>query len=127
MEKSPAIPENCQTVMPYLIIENAAGFISFMESVFDARLTYKNMRDESSIRHGQLMIDECTIMFADKTDAIDIRAAGLFVYVRDADQVFHKAINAGAISILPVTDQPYGRSRGVLDPFGNTWWITSPL
>ncbi|WP_431200968.1 hypothetical protein ACQ86K_30970 [Mucilaginibacter sp. P19] len=28
---------------------------------------------------------------------------------------------------MPPADQPYGRSAGVKDPFGNTWWITNPL
>jgi hypothetical protein len=26
---------------------------------------------------------------------------------------------------MPPADQSYGRSAGVNDPFGNTWWITS--
>lgn len=27
--------------------------------------------------------------------------------------------------INEVADQPYGRSGGVTDPFGNSWWVTS--
>jgi uncharacterized glyoxalase superfamily protein PhnB len=51
--------------------------------------------------------------------------AGLFVYVEDADATFKKALDAGATEVMPVTDQSYGRSGGVKDPFGNTWWITA--
>ena len=33
---------------------------------------------------------------------------------------------AGAKLVTPVADQQYGRSGGVEDPFGLTWWITTP-
>jgi PhnB protein len=125
MQKSNKIPQNYQTVMPYLIINNAALFIEFTEQVFNAKLNYKAMRDEKTIMHGEIMIDECTLMFADATPLYTERPAGMFVYVHDADEVFKKAIDAGATIITTVSDQPYGRSGGVLDPFGNTWWITT--
>ncbi|MDQ6905015.1 MAG: hypothetical protein M3139_18640 [Bacteroidota bacterium] len=41
----------------------------------------------------------------------------------DADETYKKAIEAGGISITEVADQSYGRSGGVKDPFGNSWWI----
>ena len=48
-------------------------------------------------------------------------------YVDNADATFQTALDAGAKSIMPPADQPYGRSGGIIDPFGNTWWITTPL
>jgi len=125
MLKSQKIPENYQTVMPYLIVKNAASFIDFTQKVFDANLNYKAMRDEKTIMHAEIMIGECTIMFADATDKFRERPAGMFVYVENADETFKKAIDAGAKVVMEVADQTYGRSGGVADPFGNTWWITS--
>ena len=119
------IPVNYQTVMPYLIVAGAEKFISFMQNVFDAKETYKAMRDEHTIMHGELMIGDSTIMFADSTDNYTVRNAGMFVYVDDADATFKKAIKAGASIINEMADQSYGRSGGVQDPFGNIWWITS--
>ncbi len=121
------IPENYQTVMPYLIIKNAAAFIDFTKAVFNATELHKTMRDENVIRHGEIKIGESTIMFADSTEQFPVSTAGLFVYVENADEVFKKAIDAKATSIMPVADQSYGRSGGIKDPFGNTWWITTPL
>ena len=66
-------------------------------------------------------------MFADATDEYSKRNAGMFIYVENADETFKKAIDAGATSLMPPDDHPYGRSGGVIDPFGNTWWITTPL
>jgi PhnB protein len=114
-----------QTVMPYLIVKDAEKFIAFVKDVFDARETYKAMRDVNTIMHGEVMIKESTIMFADATAEYASQSAGLFVYVDDADVTYEKAIASGATIITELSDQPYGRSGGVKDPFGNTWWITS--
>jgi PhnB protein len=52
--------------------------------------------------------------------------ASIHLYVPDADALYARALEAGATSILPVTDQPYGeRSGGVKDPWGNRWWIAT--
>ena len=127
MPKDPKIPANYQTVMPYLIIKDAAKFIDFTEKVFGATRGHKAMRDENVIMHGEVMIGESTIMFADATEQFQTQTAGMFVYVSNADEAYQKAINEGATVVTPLSDQPYGRSGGVKDPFGNTWWITSPL
>lgn len=125
MTTQPGIPANYQTVMPYLILKDAADFIAFTQNVFGANETYKAMRDENIIMHGEIMIGGSTIMFADSTDRYGAQPAGLFVYVDDADETYKKAIEAGASVATELADQPYGRSGGITDPFGNTWWITS--
>lgn len=63
-------------------------------------------------------------MFAESTDTYAVSNAGMFIYVEDADATFKKAIDAGATVVNEMADQSYGRSGGVKDPFGNTWWIT---
>ncbi len=120
------IPKN-QTVMPYLIIQNASRFILFTQKVFDAKETHKAMRDGDTIMHGEMMIGECIIMFADATDKYKTGPAGLFIYVDNADETFKKAMVAGASTITKLSDQPYGGSGGIADPFGNTRWITSVI
>ena len=125
MNRDPRIPPSYHTVMPYLILSNAGKFISFAEKVFDAKETYKVMRDPSTIMHGEIMIGDSTIMFADATETYRPQPAALFIYVDNADERYRKAIEAGAIAITNVADQPYGRSGGISDPFGNSWWVTS--
>ena len=127
MPKDPKIPGNYQTVMPYLIIKDAAKFIEFTERVFGAIKGYIAMRDENIIMHGEVMIGESTIMFADAAEQFQMRAQGLFVYVADADETYNKALSEGATVVTPLSDQPYGRSGGIKDPFEITWWITSLL
>jgi uncharacterized glyoxalase superfamily protein PhnB len=119
------IPENNQTVMPYLILENAAGFILFTQKVFGAREIFKTMLDENIIRHAEIMIGDSTIMFSDANEQYKPSTAALFVYVENADKTFAKAIHEGATIEKEITDESYGRGGGIKDPFGNIWWITA--
>lgn len=119
------IPQGHQTIMPYLILKEAAQFLAFMKNVFGAEETFKQMRDESTIAHAEIKIGGSTIMCAEATDQWQPNTAGMFIYVKNADDTYKKALAEGASTIMEPADQPYGRSCGVSDPFGNVWWITS--
>ena len=119
------IPEGYQRVMPYLIIKNAAAFIEFAQKVFGAEERYKAMRDEKLIMHAEISIGGSVIMLADETEIYAKRPAGMFIYVDDCDSVYKNALANGATSVSEPADQSYGRSAGILDQFGNTWWLTT--
>jgi len=54
--------------------------------------------------------------------------AALYLWVENVDQVYAKALAAGAASQSAPEDKPYGhRNAGVLDSCGITWWIGSPI
>ncbi len=127
MSETSKIPEGYQTVIPYLIVKGAQKFIEFTKKVFGAveNTSHRHLRDETIIMHSEVMIGDSTIMFADSTDQFQPCTTGLFVYVDNADDTYKKAIDNGSKVITEMSDQPYGRSGGVEDPFGNTWWITS--
>ena len=116
------IPAGYQQVMPYLIIKDASAFFKFMQDIFGAEEKMMVLRSENVIMHAEVRIGESIIMFADSTEEFPPRTGGFFIYVPDADEAYNKAIAAGSVSVMPVSDQPYGRSGGVKDPFGNTWW-----
>lgn len=118
------IPNGHQAVMPYLMMEDAASFIAFIEAVFDAELTHKDMRGDI-IGHCEANINGSTIMFSNSRDEWKPATANLFVYVRDADATFGKAMDNGATTVMEMADQDYGRSGGFADPHGNVWWITT--
>ncbi|MBW8683863.1 VOC family protein [Chitinophaga rhizophila] len=121
------LPPNYQAVMPYLILKDAAGFITFAKDIFDATEQMRTMRDDQKIMHAEINIHGSTIMVAEQTDEYASQNAGIFVYVADCDSAYQRALDKGAESILPPADQSYGRSAGIKDPFGNTWWVTHPL
>jgi uncharacterized glyoxalase superfamily protein PhnB len=121
------IPEDYQTVTTYLIIKDAASFIQFMQTVFNAEVVNKHMRNENIIMHAELKIGNSMIMLADSTPQYAPANANLFIYVEDADATYKNAIDNGAATVTELANQSYGRSGGVKDSFGNTWWITSVI
>jgi PhnB protein len=122
---STKIPEGYQAVTPYLIVENANAFIEFVQKVFNAELLNKHIRDENIIMHAEIKIGNSIIMFADSTQQYPPQPAGFFIYVDSADETYKTAFNNNAVTVTEISDQSYGRSGGVKDAFGNTWWITS--
>jgi uncharacterized glyoxalase superfamily protein PhnB len=121
------IPEDYQTVTTYLIIKDAASFIQFMQTVFNAEVVNKHMRNENIIMHAELKIGNSMIMLADSTPQYAPANANLFIYVEDADATYKNAIDNGAATVTELANQSYGRSGGIKDSFGNTWWITSVI
>lgn len=119
------IPKGYQQIMPYLVIKNASAFFGFTKNVFDAEERMKIMRTETVIMHAEISINGSCVMFADANEQFPVQNAGLFIYVTDCDSVYKKALMNGAVSLSEPADQEYGRSSGVKDEFGNTWWITS--
>ena len=53
---------------------------------------------------------------------------GFHLFVEDCDAVYEQALRAGATSITPPENKPYGeRGAAVADPAGNQWFIATPL
>ena len=116
------IPSHYNRLMPYIIIPNAYKFAEFMKDVFGATEQAIVPRSEGIIMHGELRIGDAVIMFADVTEQFESRPAGMFIYVEDTDEIYKKAIDRGATSLMSPTQQPYGYTCGFHDPFGNDWW-----
>ena len=110
--------------MPYLMMEDAASFIEFIKKVFDAEMTHESMR-EGVIGHCEAQIGGSTIMFSNSRGEWKPATANMFVYVPDADETYRKGLEAGAVSVMDMSDQGYGRSGGFTDPHGNVWWVTT--
>lgn len=119
------IPAAYQRVMPYLIIRNADKFLAFAQEVFGATEKVAHRRENGELMHGELFIGESVIMYANASEQWTPMTAGLYVHVANADETYQLALKAGASSVMEPNDQSYGRTSGVLDPFGNTWWITT--
>lgn len=121
------LPAGHQTIMPYLIVENASQFITFTQKVFDASNspTDNVLREDGTVMHAEITITGSTIMITDVIEDWSRQTANLFVYVLNVDETYKKALDNGATSVMGVSNKEYGRTCGVTDPFGNVWWITS--
>jgi PhnB protein len=121
------LPKGYQTVMPYLILRDVAAFIDFTQKVFGAEELAVYRNEDGSIMHAEIQIGGSTIMMGQSNDDWGVQNAGLYINVENTDSTFQKALDEGAIVIMPVENKDYGRTSGVKDPQGNTWWITQNL
>ena len=119
------IPNGHHTVMPYLIVGGAARFADFIEKIFDAKKVFYEEDGEKGVKHAEMTINGSAVLFGDSTDQWPSITCSMYVYVENADETYEKAIAHGASSLMEPADQPYGRSCGIKDPFGNVWWLVS--
>ena len=129
------IPDGYPRVTPYLIVDGAAEAIDFYTSVLGATQRGDRMEmPDGKVGHAELALGDSVIMLADESPdmgAIGPRTVGgtpvtIYVYVEDVDDVFGKAIAAGAKESSPLTDQFYGdRSGQFEDPWGHRWSVAT--
>lgn len=135
MSKVNAIPTHYPRVSPYLAIDGAAAAIDFYRDILGASQRGDVMRmPNGKIGHAELDIGGSVIMLADTAPDMGARSpkdlggspVTLLVYVEDVDDVFARAIKAGATEIAPVTDQFYGDRTGQFeDPWGHCWNVAT--
>src|SRR5262245_53759575 len=77
--KSP-IPEGFRSLTQYLILDNAAGFLKFIESAFAATERFLMRDDDGIIRHAEAQLGECAIEFAEASGQWKAMPAGLHYY-----------------------------------------------
>ena len=91
---------------------------------------YRAETPEGGIPHAQVLIGDSIVALAGGRGRREfpVRPSTLHLYVPDTDALYERALAAGATSIQPPADRPYGdRSAGVTDPFGNRWFIATHI
>lgn len=122
------IPDGYHVVTPYLVAAGAARLIEFLKQAFDAEETERLAAPGGLIGHAEVRIADSAIMIGDARPDVPAMPTMLYLYVHDADAIYHRALAAGATSLQPPTDQFYGdRSGAVVDPAGNQWWIATRI
>ena len=120
------IPDGYHTVTPYLLVRGVPEFLEFLKNAFGAIELVRTKGGAGGI-HAEVKIGDSHIMMGDDGKR-PTQPVTLYLYVPDADAAYNRALKAGAGSIQPPTDQPYGdRSAGVTDPFGNTWYVATHI
>ena len=118
------IPEGYHSITPIIQADGASEFIDFLKSAFDAREISRYGDPNGTIMHAEVQIGDSRIMLSDSSEEFKALPTRIQLYVNDVDTTYEKALEAGATSLRPPTDQFYGdRSGGVLDKWGNQWWI----
>jgi len=128
MSKPHYMPEGFRTITPYFVVEDGAGFLGFLERVFEAREISTYRGPDGRIMHSEVGFGDSIIEFGEAGGPWRPMRLNLHVYVPDTDATYARAVAAGAKSLREPTDEAYGeRSAGIEDPAGNVWWIATRI
>lgn len=130
------IPDECNRVIAYLAVGDAARAIEFYRQVFDADERVRLTTPAGLIGHAELAIGSSLFMLADEAPQMDHlgpRSIGgtpitMTVYVEDVDETYERAMARGAAPIRKPEDQFYGDRAGTFeDPFGHRWAVMTHI
>jgi PhnB protein len=109
-------------------LRDSAKFIDFLKQAFGGQEIVRYDSPEGEVKHAKIRIGESVIAAGEAHGVSQPTATMIYMYVPDCDAVYERALQAGAKSILRPVDQPYGDRQGAVeDPWGNQWYISTPL
>ncbi len=135
-EASPRpVPEHLHTVTPRLVVRDARAAIEFYRDAFGAEQRGALFAGPGGmVVHAEVQLGDSVIYQTEPGANGGAAAAGgqvtaiMVVTVPDVDQLWARAVAAGAEVIHPLADQFYGEREGRLrDPFGHQWMLGSHI
>lgn len=119
------IPDGYHAITPYLLVNNVAKQIEFLQNAFGAKVIARTDTPQGTM-HAELQIHDSMLMMGQVPPDRKAMPMMLYLYVEDADKYFAQAVQAGATIVQELGDQYYGdRSGGVKDINDNQWWIAT--
>lgn len=123
--KSP-VPKGLHNVNPYLHPRRAEPLISFLKRAFQAEEVAKYASPDGVVHHAVIRVGDSVVEMGEAHGKYEPMPAMFYLYVPNIDDVYKRALAAGATSFQEPIDQPYGdRNAGVQDAFGNKWYIAT--
>jgi PhnB protein len=120
------VPEGYHTVTQSLVVKGADRLIDFLKEAFGAKEAGIFRMPNGTIAHAEVIIGDSRIMLGEEGPEMQAAPGRAYMYVRDSDSSYRKALKAGAISINEPKDQFYGdRTAAVKDPVGNIWTLAT--
>ena len=121
------VPEE-QNMIPYFVVRGADRLIAFVQDAFGGELIARHARPDGTVMHAEMNVGDSKIELGDVSEIMEPRPAAIHLYADNVDELYERALRAGAESLHPLTDQSYGDREGsVRDPLGNHWYIATHL
>jgi len=123
------IRKGFRTLTPYMIAQDGPALLEFTKQAFGAEEISRGVGSAGGL-HGEVRIGDSMLMIGGGIPGREFRSTpstiALHVYVKDIDAVYHRAVEAGGISLSEPAEMEYGeRSAGIKDPAGNFWYIAT--
>jgi len=121
-----ATPAGYTSVAPWVVTEDTGALLDFVAQVLDGEELARVATEDGSIGHGEIRVGDTVILAFDQRPEWPAMPSLLRVWVPDADEVFGRAVAAGATVVTELSDSAFGQRGGrIKDPFGNIWWVVS--
>jgi uncharacterized glyoxalase superfamily protein PhnB len=125
------LPAGYHSLVPFIVVNEAAKAIEFYQRVFDAEVLMRNDGPDGSVMHCDLKIGDSVLQLGDANPQWGLEVpnaeqitASLGLYVEDCDAVVAKAVEAGAtVREEPSVFVTGDRYASIADPFGRRWSI----
>jgi len=133
-EKPKAVPEGTHTITAHLSVREAVKAIDFYQRAFGAQLLFVHRMPDGRVMHATLQVGDSRVMLADEFPGMGTPAPQtlggspvvLNIQVENVDELFNRAVEAGAMVTMPLANQFWGDRYGQLtDPFGHSWALLS--
>jgi PhnB protein len=111
-----------RAVTPVLHLKGAAEYVNFLARALGAIEEMRAAEPSGELRYCRVRIGDAAIELGEA----EPMPGSFMLYVGDPDARYQQALAAGATSLMPPTDQPYGRVGGVEDAVGNQWFFSRP-
>jgi len=125
-----------QILTPYISVHDGAAALDWYRDALGAEETVRYVGDDGRLGHAEFVLAGARVMLSDAYPEIGVVAAtsyegsscALHVEVADCDALHDRAVEQGATSSMPPTDQPHGaRSATIIDPFGHRWMLSQQM
>ncbi|MFC5336845.1 VOC family protein [Mycobacterium branderi] len=112
-------PPGYHSVTPRMVVNDLNGAVAFLRTVFGAT------GNVEANRPAEVCIGDSLVLVSEAVQR-ELFPAFLYVYVDDADATYKVALDAGAVTVEPPLDTPYGDRRAMVrDQTGNVYQIAS--
>jgi uncharacterized glyoxalase superfamily protein PhnB len=130
------VPDDMHTVTPHLTCDGAAAAIEFYKQAFGAVEGLRMPGPDGRLMHAMIRIGDSPVMLADEfpewggsgPKRLGGTPVTIHLQVPNADEVFQRALDAGAEVKMPIADMFWGDRYGIVtDPFGHAWSIATHI
>lgn len=135
-KKVSPIPSGYHSLTPYLVCRGASAAIAFYMKAFGAKEKGRFPGPDGKLMHAEIRIGDSIVMLGDEMPqmgatappTIGGTATSLFLYVKNVDEAFARAVAAGATAEMPPKDMFWGdRYAKLADPFGHKWSLATHI
>lgn len=129
-------PDVASAVTPYLTAHDASAALDWYARAFGAVEQMRVVTDDGIVGHAEFHIGDAVFYLSDEHPAMGVVSpqslggtpVAMHLQVAAVDELFARAVDAGATALAEPEDQPHGARHGtIVDPFGHRWMLSQHL